>query len=131
MSEPGVPPPPPYNPPPPLPPSGAGPGVSPNRSLMIILSYLGPLAVIPLLVEKDDREVQWHAKHGLVIFAAFLILGFAFNILSRVFDIGCLGCLPGASIGTINLVIAVLCILKGLKGERFLIPGISDFANRF
>ena len=40
--------------------------VSQNRSIMIVLSYLWLLALVPLLVEKDDREVQWHAKHGIV-----------------------------------------------------------------
>jgi uracil phosphoribosyltransferase len=25
----------------------------------------------------------------------------------------------------------VLCIVKGLNGQRFLIPGLSDFADRF
>ena len=49
--------------PPPLPPSQQE---SSNRTVMLILSYLGILALVPLLVEKDDPEVQWHAKHGLV-----------------------------------------------------------------
>src|SRR5687768_9624613 len=79
MSEPTVPPPPSYNPPPPPPPSSGGPTgtggyVSPNRNLMIVLSYLGILAVIPLVAEKEDREVQWHAKHGLVLLAAEIVI---------------------------------------------------------
>ena len=51
--------------------------VSTNRGPMIVLSYLWVLALIPLLVEKDDPEVQWHAKHGLVLAAAAaaLVLG--------------------------------------------------------
>jgi hypothetical protein len=30
--------------------------VSQNRSIMIVLSYLWLLALVPLLVEKDDRS---------------------------------------------------------------------------
>ena len=41
---------------------------------MLVLAYLGLLALIPLLTEKDDKEVQWHAKHGLVQFFAWIIL---------------------------------------------------------
>lgn len=131
MSEPGVPPPPPtYNPPPPPPPTGGG-APSSNRSAMLVLSYLGILSLIPLLTEKEDREVQWHAKHGLVLFVAFLILGFAFSFLSRFIDIGCLGCFPGGLIGTVYLVVIILCILKAQKGERLIIPGVSDFVNKF
>ena len=41
---------------------------------MIVLSYFGLLALIPLLVDKDDPEVQWHAKHGLVLTVAWVVL---------------------------------------------------------
>ena len=37
---------------------------------MIVLSYLWPLALVPLLVEKEDAEIQWHAKHGIVLMVA-------------------------------------------------------------
>jgi uncharacterized membrane protein len=29
------------------------------------------------------------------------------------------------------LIVHVLCIVKGVNGGRFLIPGISEFADRF
>ena len=48
-------------------------GSSPNRGVMIVLAYLWPLALVPLLVEKQDAEVQWHAKHGLVLMVAELV----------------------------------------------------------
>jgi len=43
---------------------------SPNRGVMIVLAYLWPLALVPLLLEKHDPEVQWHAKHGIVLMIA-------------------------------------------------------------
>src|SRR3982751_1289325 len=51
-----------------------GADASPNRGVMIVLAYLWALAIVPLLVEKHDPEVQWHAKHGLVLMAAELTL---------------------------------------------------------
>lgn len=132
-----APPPPPSTPPPP--PSGGPSGgghTSDNRSVMIVLAYLGLLALIPLLVEKEDREVQWHAKHGLVLFGAWIVVFIGLQVIGMILGAitGGLGCLiallfPVVSIAI--LVIHVLCIVKGLKGERFLIPGISEFANRF
>jgi uncharacterized membrane protein len=98
---------------------------------MLVLSYLGLLALIPLLTEKEDREVQWHAKHGLVLTVAFFILIVAFSFLRSMVDIGCLGCFPGGLVGTVYLVVIILCILKAQKGERFIIPGLSDFVNKF
>ena len=60
-----TPPPPPVTPPT----TPAGPASS-NRSVMIVLSYLWILALIPFLMEQDDKDVRWHAKHGLVLLGA-------------------------------------------------------------
>ena len=59
----------------------ATPGSAPssNRNVMIVLSYLWLLALVPLLTEKDDKEVQWHAKHGIVLMVAELFLWIAIN----------------------------------------------------
>ncbi|MEA2599670.1 MAG: hypothetical protein QOF89_662 [Acidobacteriota bacterium] len=131
MSEPSVPPPPSYTPPPP--PAGTPPGaVSQNRTIMLVLAYLGPLAIIPLLVEKDDREIQWHAKHGLVIFVAEIILYFVVGLLHIIPILGTiLGCLLWAVLPIASLILAILCIMKAVNGQRFIIPGLSEFADRF
>jgi uncharacterized membrane protein len=119
------PPPPPYNPPPPP----AAPG-QPNVA-MIVLAYLWILALVPLLVEKEDREVQWHAKHGIVLLAAEILIGIVFAIIMNIPGVGCVSCAvyPIYALGVV--VVHVLCIVKGMKGERFIIPGLSQFADRF
>jgi uncharacterized membrane protein len=135
MSEPGVPPPPSYTPPPP--PGGpSGSAVSPNRNVMIILSYVWILFIVPFIVEKEDREVQWHARHGLVLTIAEILFWIAYGILQAVLNkifggLGCIMALLGPLIGLAFLVLRVLCILKGVKGERFIIPGVSQYVDRF
>ena len=123
-----TPPPPPPPPPvtPPTPPAGPA---SSNRSVMIVLSYLWILALIPLLMEQDDKDVRWHAKHGLVLLGAEIAAFIAIGILSGLS--GGLGCLlvPLAQLGV--LVFHVVCIAKALNGERLLVPGLSDFADKF
>lgn len=137
MSEPTPPPPPaqptPSGPPPGPPPAG---GSSDNRSLMIVLSYLGFLALIPFIVEKDDTEVQWHAKHGLVLLAAEFILCIGLFLVTTLLGqllpiIGCISCFLPMIFGVGIMVLHVMCILKGVKGERLLIPGVSEFADKF
>lgn len=118
----GAPAPPPPPPPPPVPASGS------NRSVMLVLAYLGVLALIPLLTEKNDREVQWHAKHGLVFFVAYLILTVALMIAS--FVVGFFGMLQ-IPLWLGYLVVIVLGITNALNGKRFVIPGVSEFADKF
>ncbi|MEE8137817.1 MAG: hypothetical protein V3T81_02945 [Thermoanaerobaculia bacterium] len=130
MSEPETPSTPSTPPPSPPPPSTPEAGDSGNRNVMIVLAYLGPLALIPLLVEKEDAEVQWHAKHGLVLLVAWIALGLALGVLSMIPALGCVFGLVGLFIPLAILVIHIICIVKGVGGERFLIPGISQYADK-
>ena len=110
--------------------------VSPNRNVMIVLAYLWVLALIPLLVEKHDAEVQWHAKHGLVLTIAELVLLFAYIMLTSIVSLATLGIGCVLSLFLVFGWVAILAlhvaaILKGVNGGRLIIPGISDYANRF
>jgi len=114
---------------PPPPPPAAAPGS--NRNVMIALSYLWILAVVPLIVEKDDADVQWHAKHGLVLLVVEIILYAILAVVSMVPVLGCVTVFLPFVVFVGFLIIRILCITKGLNGERFTVPVISDFANRF
>ncbi len=118
--------------PPPPPPASSGGAESSNRGLMIALSYLWLLALIPLLVEKDDAEVQWHAKHGLTLLVAEVVLWVVFAILSMVLGpLACLLAIVQLVLFIAIIVVHIICIVKGINGERFLIPGVSQYADRF
>jgi uncharacterized membrane protein len=130
MSEPNVPPPPSYTPPPP-PPTGTTPppgAVSPNRTIMLVLAYLGVLAVVPLIVEKNDPEVQWHAKHGLVLLVCEVILGIIIAMITHFVPFA--GCVLWI-IWPLIFLFHIFLIVKAVNGQRVLIPGISEYADRF
>jgi len=108
----------------------AGP-VSSNRGVMIVLSYLWILALVPLLVEKEDGEVQWHAKHGIVLMVAEIVFWIAFNIMIYLIPFGCVVGLLGPLVALVFLAVHVVAIIKGLNGQRLIIPGLSEYASRF
>lgn len=116
-------------PPPPLPTGGTP---SSNRGVMIVLSYLWLLALVPLLVEKDDKEVQWHAKHGIVLMIAEIVFWIAVTIVQMA-----LGTILGCVVGLLSLfvwvgilVLHILAIVKGVNGGRLIVPGVSQYADR-
>lgn len=115
--------------PPPLP---AGDAPSSNRGVMIVLSYLWLLALVPLLVEKDDKEVQWHAKHGIVLMVAELVLWIAIYIVQAILGtiLGCLFALLTLPIGLAIVVVHILAIVKGVNGGRLIIPGVSQYTEK-
>jgi len=117
-------------------PAGAQSG---NRTIMIVLSYLWLLALVPLLVEKNDREVQWHAKHGLVLFVAEIVLWIVLFIVQIVVGnipfLGCLVQILAFLVGVVLwlgvIVLHVMCIVKGVNGQRLIVPHISKYADQF
>ena len=112
---------------------------SPNRTLMLVLSYLGILALVPLLVEKEDPEVQWHAKHGLIMLGSWLVLFVGLSIVNAmamalpglnliVSILGC-GVYPLLSLGI--LVVHIVAIIKAVQGERLTLPIITVYVSRW
>ena len=98
---------------------------------MLVLAYLGVLALIPYLVSKNDY-VRWHAKQGLTLAAAFI----AVNLMSRLLGfLPLIGAIlswlywPVVSIGGFCLI--VVSIIKALQGERWRIPIIADLTDKW
>ena len=128
------PPPPPggsYTPPPAPPPGGAAPNS--DRTIMLVLSYLGLLALIPLLMKKDDPDIQWHAKNGTTLLGAEALLGFLCIFLTFV-PIPFLGCGVWmiSCVGFLGfLALSIFAITRALKNDRFRIPVITDLSEKW
>ena len=109
---------------------------APNRAAMLVLAYMWPLAVVPLFLATDDAEVQWHAKHGLVLMAAELALLLGLSIVMQLLmvitlGIGCLASIAFVFLWAGVLVLHVVAIVRALGGRRLIIPGVSEYASRY
>jgi len=122
MTEPSMP------PPPPSPPPAAADDS--NRTVMLILSYIPILNFIPLIVQQTDPEVKWHAKHGLVLFVAEFVIGMVFGIFTMIPVIGCIVPIIAAIFFLGILVVHIMCIMKAMNGQRFVIPFLTDFVAK-
>jgi uncharacterized membrane protein len=132
-----TPPPPPggsYTPPPP--PSGGAAAPGSDRTIMIILSYLGILALIPLLTKKDDSEVQWHAKNGLALAIVWVIIAIAVTVISFALAAAHIP-IVGCGLSTISCIIHcalfivdIVAMVKGIGGQRMRIPVVTDLAEK-
>lgn len=96
--------------------------------IMIVLSYFGILALIPLLTVKDSEFVKWHAKNGLVLGFGGVVGMIVLGVL--------LGWIPfiGALLSMVAwlglLALHIVSIIKGLEGQRWRIPVVSDLAEK-
>jgi uncharacterized membrane protein len=107
-----------------------------SKGVLLVLAYLPPFAVVPLLIEKDDPEIHWHAKHGIVLMVAEMLVLLGLFVVSLLFGlltagIGCglLVLLPIPWLGF--LVLHIIAAVKGFNGKRLIIPFISEYADRF
>lgn len=133
---PSVPPPPPpgggsYTPPPP-PPAGGAPAGGSDRGVMIFLCYFGIFALIPLLTKKEDRDIQWHAKNGLAIAIAWIVVAIGWNVIGYVLPstIALVWSGLGCFVGLAFLILDIVAMVKAFGGQRFRVPVISDFADK-
>ena len=99
---------------------------------MIFLSYFGIFALIPLLTKKEDREIQWHAKNGLAICVAWIIVAILWNVISYVLPgvVAVVWSGLGCFVGLAFLVLDIVAMVKAFGGQRFRVPVISDFADK-
>lgn len=121
-----------YTPPPPPPPGGSGPASS-DRTLMVILSYLGLLALIPYLTKKEDPDIHWHAKNGVgllildvVIMVVWWAVGFVLRNSCAGAVFGAIGCIIYLGIFALH----IYCIIQAAGGKRPRIPVVTDFAEK-
>ncbi len=108
-----------------------------NRPVSLVLSYLGPLCLIPLAIEQRESPERWHAKHGLVLWIADVLLLASIAILGIVLTVVTGGfVLPifiglGASVVLFLAALHVLLMVKAIEGVRLVVAGVSHYADRF
>ncbi len=91
---------------------------------LAILSYLGILVLIPLLLEKSDDFVRFHAKQGLALLLAEVIT-------IMIMWIPILGQIISFLAGILWLVLCIMGIINVLSGKREPLPIIGKFADKF
>jgi uncharacterized membrane protein len=109
--------------------------LSDEDRVLLIFSYMGPLAIVSLIAARRDF-VKWHARQGLVLTVAtaatflllrpfhalfYLIWGFLGDLFLTAEILVLVG----------FLIIAILCMVRALEGERFRLPFFSEIADRF
>jgi len=99
--------------------------------IFLVLAYLGILALIPFFVAKDNDYVRWHAKQGLVLVAFEIVLWIVLMILGVVPILNIIIAFLGIFIWLAILVLHIFCIIKAVKGEKWRVPVIGVYADKF
>ena len=115
-------------------PAGTGAPLSQEDRVLLVFSYVGPLAIVAFLAARREY-VRWHARQGLVF---FLVTFGAVMMLTTVQAIaGSIHWFLGRTTGLFNAVVylclmglAYLCTVKARNGERWRLPILGELADR-
>ncbi|MEX1997780.1 MAG: DUF4870 domain-containing protein [Candidatus Andersenbacteria bacterium] len=86
-----------------------------NERLLAAISYLWVVSLIMLLLKRDSDFIQFHAKQGLVIFIASIILGFIPLI--------------GWLLNLVLFVFVIMGFVAALQGQRRKLPLVATVAE--
>lgn len=98
--------------------------VTGEQKLFGVLAYLGILVLIPLLIKKDDEFVHWHAKQGLVLLIADVVV-WVFMLIPII------GWFIGPILAFVLFVLAIVAIIQVLMGNQWQIPVLGKYAEKF
>jgi len=105
-----------------------GPLYEGERLRDLILCYAGPWAFVPYLRSREDEEMLWNARQGVLLALVEIIVGLALAIsgLFPIFGILALRVLlPIWLLWCLGM--AVTSILQATKGRRHKIPVVHQF----
>ena len=102
--------------------------------VMLVFSYLWVLALVPFLVTRREY-VRWHAKQGLILcgvsclaFLAIIFVGAILATLSKVF--AWLFAFALVNLILLYLALALVCVIKAIRGERWAVPFLGDLVEK-
>lgn len=112
-----------------------GSGLAPNVASLLCYLCTFITGIIFLLIEKDNKEVRFHAWQAIFLGAGSIVLQIGIAILTAIMSA------ISAALATIISLLAVLAYLgifvlwivamvKAYQGQRWKIPFIGDLAEK-
>ena len=122
-----------------------------DGNLAAALGYpIGILALICLIMEKENRFVKFHAWQAILLYAAWIVVWIALVVLSIILGVigiaasaaGSAGSALGSIIGLLwtivwlvvfvgGLIAVILAAVKAYGGDYFKLPIIGNMAEKF
>ncbi|MBI4373285.1 MAG: DUF4870 domain-containing protein [Deltaproteobacteria bacterium] len=92
-------------------------------------------SIVMMLLEKENKEVQFHAWQATVLSIGYVVVSIALNILAIIIGklVGFLGMVVhwfSPLVGLTAFILWLICIVKAYQGERWKIPYLGDFAEK-
>lgn len=113
---------------------GKGTGLASNIASMLCYICMPITSIVFMLLEKENKEVQFHAWQGTIFGVGYIVVVIALEILSALLGaiVSFLGVVVGLLVpvvGIVAFVLWIVCLVKAYQGERWKIPYLGDMAE--
>jgi len=103
-------------------------------NVMAILSYLGPLCLIPLLTGEKDETVKFHVRQGMVLLIGevivWVVFGFLLGSMWRTWGfLGLMGMIQNLASLFLG-ILSIIGIINVISGQQKELPVVGKFAEK-
>lgn len=92
-----------------------------EKNIFAALCYVGVLVLVPLLLRKEDRFVNWHIRQGLVVLGMIILSLLATAWIAPV----------GNLLFLLVMIVDVIALVQALLGKSWKIPLLGRLASSF
>lgn len=108
----------------------SGSGLAPNVASLLCYLCGWITGLIFILVEKENKDVRFHAWQSLLMGASFIVLYIVCTILAFIPFVGLIFGIATMILGLGYFVIWIIAMIKAYQGERWKLPYIGDIAEQ-
>lgn len=94
-----------------------------EAALSYVLGFL--TGIVFYLLEKESNFVRFHAMQSIMVFLSIAILQRFFTIIPF------FGWMISWLLGLLGFALWIVLIIKAYQGERFKVPIVGDFAEKY
>ena len=114
---------------------GKGTGLAPNIASLLCYICMPISGIVFMLMEKENKDVQFHAWQSVLFGGGWIVLVVVLNILTMILGsiAGFLGVIMSILVPVLGLAVFILwiiCLVKAYQGERWKIPYLGDIAEK-
>ena len=112
-----------------------GTGLAPNIASLLCYVCTPITGIIFILLEKENKEVQFHAWQATIFGLGYIAVVIALEILSAILGaiVGFIGVGVGLlvpMVGLVAFIVWIIALIKAYQGEHWKIPYLGDFAEK-
>jgi uncharacterized membrane protein len=114
---------------------GGGSGLAPNVASLLAYLCTFVTGIIFLLIEKDNKEVKFHAWQAILLGAGAIALEIGLAILTAIMGaisgiLATLFSILGTLVWLALIGVWIICMYKAYQGQHFKLPFIGDIADK-